>query len=147
MFGTSFLHFFFFNRKIKFPLYLPIYMMNFSGQWITLFVWYLTQAHLIFAGQRRKTDWGENWGWTLFRWRVSFVPCQAFLMIGSSEEVTLRKESITFFHSSGTASNIRDRIHKIPGLGFLAGVSVTAGCDFWISEWRQWISSSDDTGL
>lgn len=52
-----------------------------------------------------------------------------------------------FFHSSGTVLNLRDRTHKIQGLGFLAGVSGTAECDFWISEWRQLISSSDDTGL
>lgn len=41
-----------------------------------------------------------------------------------------------------TASNIRGRIHKTTDLGFVAG----SRCDFWVSEWRQLISSSDDTG-
>ena len=85
-------------ERILFPLYLPIYMMNFSGQRIILFEWYLTSTHLIFAGQRRKTDWGKTWGWMLFRWRVSFVPCPAFLMIGNNEEVTLKKNNgFSFF--------------------------------------------------
>lgn len=60
---------FFLIERIWFPLYLAIYTMNFSGQWITLFWWYLTPTHLIFVSQR-KTDWGKTWRWTLFRWRV-----------------------------------------------------------------------------
>lgn len=132
-FSTSFLHGLrgFFNR-IWFPLYFLIYRMIFSRQWIILFWWYLTPTSLIFAGQRIKTDWGKTWGWTLFRW-VSFVLCPAFLMIGNNKEATLRKKKI-FFRSSGTASNLRDGTHKIPGLGVLARASGAAGCDFWLER-------------
>lgn len=62
------------------------------------------------------------------------MPCPAFLMIGNNKEVILKIKKTMFFQSSGTASNIRDGTHKIPGLGVLAGANGAARCDFWMER-------------